>query len=61
MNNISLSEYIRRLIGERLYARSKKIKTPVKKGNLSLLAKNAISFGKKDLAENFDKYLETSL
>lgn len=60
MNNLSLSEYIRRIVREKLYSSAKKIKIPTKKGRLSLLAKNAISLGKKDLAKNFDRYLEDS-
>jgi len=32
-----------------------------KKADLSIIAKNAISFGKKDLARNFDEYFEASL
>lgn len=60
MNNLSLSEYIRRIIRERLYPASEKVEVPRKKGRLSVLARGAISFGKKDLARNFDKYLEAS-
>lgn len=61
MNNVSLAEYIRKLISEKLYIKPAVAKIPAKKGDLSLLAKNAISFGKKDLAKNFDKYFEKSL
>ena len=61
MNNLSLSEYIRRIIKEKLYAATKKIKISAEKGKLSVLAKNAIPFGKSDLAEKFDEYLEASL
>lgn len=60
VNNLSLSEYIRRIIREKLYATAKKIKIPTKRGRLSVLAKNAISFGKRDLAKKFDEYLESS-
>jgi hypothetical protein len=44
----------------RFYTDFKKLKVPFKRGKLSILVKNAISFGKKDLAKNFDKYLEAS-
>lgn len=60
MNGFSLSEYIRRIIRERIYLSDEKVKLSRRRGELSILAKNAISFGKKDLAKNFDKYLETS-
>ena len=60
MSNLSLSEYIRRIIKAKLYSSIKKIEVPLRKGKLSVLAKNAISFGKRDLAKNFDKYLEAS-
>lgn len=61
MNNLSLSEFIRRILREKIFSSKEKVKIPSKKGDLSLLAKKAVSFGKKDLAENFDKYLEASL
>jgi len=57
--NKNLSEYIRMVLEEKLY--SKPVKTAKKKVRLSIIAKNAISFGKKDLARNFDKYFEASL
>lgn len=60
MSNLSLSEYIRRIIKAKLYSSIEKIEVPLRKGKLSVLAKNAISFGKRDLAKNFDKYLEAS-
>lgn len=60
MNGFSLSEYIRRIIKEKIYSSEEKIKLPYKKGKLSLLVKKAIPLGKKDLAKNFDKYFENS-
>lgn len=58
--NVSLSEYIRIILAEKLYRTPLKIKTK-KNGGLSLIAKNAVSFGIKDLARNFNKYFEASL
>lgn len=49
---------IRRIIKTKLYSAIPKIKIPAGKGRLSILAKKAISFGKKDLAKNFDKYFK---
>lgn len=61
--NITLSEYIRIILKGNLYAKysGEKVVTPRKKADLSIIAKNAISFGKKDLARNFDEYFEASL
>jgi len=60
--NISLSEYIRIILKRNLYAKYESNDLlPKKKADLSIIAKNAISFGKKDLARNFDEYFEASL
>ena len=61
--NISLSEYIRIILRGNLYAKysGEEVVVPEKKADLSVIAKNAISFGKKDLARNFDEYFEASL
>lgn len=61
LNEISVSEYIRKIIKEKVYKTNKKLKVPKKGGNLSLISKNAVSFGIKDLSRNFDKYFEKSL
>lgn len=58
--NVSLSEYIRIILTEKLYKTPLKIKTK-NNGGLSLIAKKAVSFGIKDLARNFNKYFEASL
>ena len=59
---VSLSEYIRRILEENLYFLSReKIKIPKKRADLSIIAKNAINLGPRDLARNFDKYFEKSL
>ena len=59
MMNKTLSEFIRMVLEEKLYSRP--IKAVKKKVRLSVIAKNAISFGKKDIARNFSKYFEESL
>lgn len=62
INNVSLSEYIRMILEEKTYSKPvPKIKPERKGRGLLVLADNAVSFGKKDLAKNFDKYLEESL
>lgn len=61
MNNLSLSEYIRRILKEKIFSSKEKVKVLTKKGKPSFLVKKAISFGKKDVAKNFDKYFEASL
>lgn len=62
MMGVSFSEYIRRILEENLYLLpGKSLKPRTKKADLSIIAKNAVSFGIKDLARNFDKYFEESL
>lgn len=61
MLGVSLSEYIRMILEEKLYAKPGKKILPKKKTGLSIIAENAVSFGIKDLARNFDKYFEASL
>lgn len=62
MHKVSLSEYIRMILEEKLYNKTAKKKKPAKKkASLLILADNAVSFGIKDLARNFDKYFEASL
>ena len=57
---MSVSEYIRKTLEERLYKKPL-IKGKGRKGGLLVIAKNAVNLGKKDLARNFDKYFEESL
>lgn len=60
--NISLSEYIRRILEEKLYSRPmKEKKSKKKKASLMIIAENAVNLGPPDLARNFDKYFEESL
>lgn len=58
---VSMAEYIRKLVKDGLYdklpARSSRKGA---KGAL-VIAENAVSFGIKDMARNFDKYFEESL
>lgn len=62
MMKVSLSEFIRMILEEKLYTRPVKKRVPFKKrAKPSVIAENAISLGKKDLARNFDKYFEASL
>lgn len=62
MMHVSFSEYIRLVLEEKIYSKTGKIPPlPRKKGRLSLLAKNAVNLGPKDLAKNFGQYLENSL
>jgi len=62
MRGISMSEYIRMILEEKTYSKPiPKAKPKKKSRGLLILADNAISFGKKDLAKNFDRYLEESL
>lgn len=62
MANVSLSEYIRMILEEKTYSKPfKEIKPKKKNRGLLILADNAVPFGKKDIAKNFDKYLEESL
>jgi len=60
---ISLSEYIRMVLEEKLYLKKPTRNSLVKKEKAkpSVIAESAISFGIKDLARNFDKYFEASL
>lgn len=60
--NVSLSEYIRMILEEKLYKKPVKKKIfSKKKANLMVIAENAINLGPKDIARNFDKYFEESL
>ena len=62
INNVSLSEYIRMILEEKTYSKPIKVNSPKKKrGSPLILAKNAVSFGIKDISKNFDKYFEESL
>lgn len=62
MLEVSVSEYIRRLLGESLYMiknKSAVIKEP--KASLLTISKKAIKSGKTDIASKFDEYFEKSL
>lgn len=62
MRRVSLSEYIRMILAEKLYnLPAKKTRLRKRKVDLTLIAKKAVNFGIKDLARNFDKYFEESL
>lgn len=62
VHKVSLSEYVRMILKEKLYNKTAKKEKPVKKGaSLLILAENAINLGPPDLAKNFDKYFEASL
>lgn len=62
MYKVSLSEYIRMILEEKLYNKTNRRKKPAKKKvNLSILAENAVNLGPRDLARNFDDYFEASL
>lgn len=62
LSRVTVSEYIRRLLNNELYSPKKLRNTVVSsKKSLSLIAQKAASFAQKDLARNFDIYLEKSL
>lgn len=61
MMKVSLSEYIRIILKEKLYAKPMKEKKPKKKkASLMVIAENAVNLGPPDLARNFSKYFEES-
>lgn len=50
------------ILEEKTYSKAiPKVKLKKKSRGLLILADNAIPFGKKDIAKNFDKYFEESL
>lgn len=59
--DLSISEFIRKSLEERLYFKTTKKAKTRKENPLSLFFKNAMPLNKKDLSRNFDKYLEESL
>lgn len=62
MLEVSMSEYIRRLLDEGLYAiKNKLLVKKEQKSSLMIISEKAINAGKTDIAENFDKYFEQSL
>jgi len=62
MTKVSLSEFIRMILEEKLYTKSIKKRASFKKrAKPSIIAESAVSLGKKNLAKNFDKYFEASL
>lgn len=61
MMGLNVSEYIRKILNENLYTKPTRRKVNTKKANPLIIAENAVSFGIKDLARNFDKYFEASL
>lgn len=64
MSSMTVSAYIRKLLSQEIYLEKftpgQKQKKP-KPTELTIITKKAIKFGKKDLARNFDDYLEKSL
>jgi hypothetical protein len=58
---ISVSEYIRRLLSKEIYLRKITDFPLLKRVSLINIVKGSVSLGKKDLAKNFDFYLEKSL
>ena len=61
MKKISMSEYIRLILEEKLYNKPVRKLARRKKPRLSVLAENAVNLWPPDLARNFDKYFEESL
>lgn len=60
--NVSLSEYIRMSLKEKIYSKPIKRKGSEKgKASLLVIAENAVNLGPRDLAKNFSKYFEESL
>ncbi len=59
--NITISEYIRRILSEKVYSKKFTGGKITVKAPLSSMAKRSVRLGKKDLAKNFDAYLEQSL
>jgi len=59
--NVSVSEYIRRLLSKEIYLKKITDFPLPKRASLINIAKGSVSLGKKDLARNFDFYLEKSL
>ncbi len=59
--NITISDYIRRILSEKIYQKKFNEEKKPMKHSLTTLAKKGIRLGHKNLARNFDAYLEESL